>query len=639
MVSESFAANLGKNPVGSTITLDNSITLTVAGIFKDLPRNTQIHSDIFVSLKTVENPAIWGKGATSTWQGLNFHTFFLLNSTSIPENLIRDATEIFRKHQKGEVVSTPFFEKLSRIYIHSDSEYSLTGNSKSLLISILILTTILIIALSTINTVNIATAKASVRTTETALRKLLGGNRSQLFLMVLTEYIALGLAVMAPLTISSLFTGDMLQLLSKAPVSLNINLWFLLFSLIYLILSVLITTLSVTGFLLKFYTPSILRGRKTSNNSALFKKIMLFIQFAISTTIIIGTVQIAEQLKYIDSRPLGFTRTNLLYLRLNTNDAKKRAQVLQHRLEQMPEVVSTSLSSRVLGNVFSGWWLKGKDENKISVTALFVDYDFLKTFGMKIHKGRSFSKDHPSDATNGIILNKEAVKALGMKDPVGKSVNFSGMKQGIITGVIEDINFQPLNRKASPLVITFNQSNYHKWFIGVRLHEGQYEAFLNKLDTVWKKFAPDSPLSVIYQEDILKRLYKSEGRLLSVMIYSSFIVMFISCTGLIGISSFIIQSRLKELSIRKVLGATTGGMIRMLINEFGVIVTASLIVSVPSAFIISARWLSNYSFRISQAPGTYISTAILMLIITAISICATSWKAASVNPASAMRNE
>ncbi|MFC1563418.1 ABC transporter permease [candidate division KSB1 bacterium] len=493
------------------------------------------------------------------------------------------------------------------------------------------------------------------RIREVGLRKVIGAFRSSLIKQflgeaVLISFIALGAGIM----IAILFLPVFNDLSGKSlDFSLNIR---LLLMMGLLALSVGFISGSYPAlFQSKFDPVRILKGSSGGSGKSLFSKCLVVIQFSLSIILIIATVVFQRQLSFMQEKNLGFDHEKVLEVSLNTN-AENAAQILERFRN---EIISDQRITSIAGSSSSygtGWTQLGfeqQNEGRIFINYSVIDCDYLKTMGIEIVMGRDFSKEFGTDPENALIINEKAVEKFNLEDPIGKKMNWIGPGSQKIVGVIKDFHYGSLHNEIEPLLlclsnIPVDNDNLKSAFGGfplfhrfavIKISEGDPRPVIDHIKSVWQEISPNSPFEISFVDDTIQSFYESEQKWGKIVNYASIFAVIVACLGLFGLSLISSQKRIKEIGIRKVLGASSGRIVKLISAELIFLVAFSSILAWPVAYFIVDKWLQNFAYKIDLTVMIFMLSGMLVLIIAALTISFQTIKAANSNPVNALRYE
>ncbi|MCK5145693.1 FtsX-like permease family protein, partial [bacterium] len=496
--------------------------------------------------------------------------------------------------------------------------------------------------MAAINFINLSTARSEKRIKEVGLRKVVGAYRRQLISQFLCEavsvsFIALAISMILISIVLPHFnnlTAKKLILFQHGDISI-----FLI-----LIFTALLTGLlagSYPAIYLSSFNPAkILKGTITRTPKAgNLRKIFVITQFAASIILIISTLVINKQVDFIKTRDPGYKKDNLLYFRMN-DSIKTQYTAIKHQLLQNPEIQNVSqcyyLPNWHGPSVNLREWEGKTDDKEIMLYYLSADFDYISTMGMTINQGRDFSETFTSDTQSNIIVNMEAVRQLGMEDPVGKNVNISGSDLRII-GVVNNFNIENIRNKINPFAI-FIQPSQARYAL-LRIKSDNINHLLDDIKESVAEFEGDFPVDIRFMDDMLDSMYRLEMTSVKIVCSFSILAIIISCLGLFGLTAFIAEKRTKEIGIRKTLGASASSIIILLSRQFALLMVVASLIAYPAAYYLSAAWLQNYAFKTRISIDLFIIAGLATIGITVVTVVFQSMKAAYANPLKALRIE
>jgi predicted permease len=644
IITESTAQKLfgGEDAMGKTIIQANDPRpLIVAGIVKDIPRLTHEYlrrTDCFLSfalLKTSRDPDSWYE------QNADYKTYVLLNKgisySTVSVQMDAEFRKFLDKYNPALGSHIKFFlQPITKAHLYSDFKFENREGSIQYVIFFTLIA-VLILFMACINFTNLATARSIKRTKEVGLRKVIGANRSQLIKQFLGESILISaIAFVFALAIVELVLPAFNSFTGK-PLSIDFSNIEIFIGLICLLIFTGIISGSYPAIFLSSFTPAkILKGPGGAHSrSSLLRRMLVIGQFTISVVLIIGTIIIYQQLHYMKNKDLGFDKENVIYL--ETEDFAGKYEAIKNQLLQHPEIISVAASGDMLLNIgtnnVADW--EGKDENAkwVSFPTLYVTEDFAQMLKLRMAEGRFFSKEYPSDELEGFVINEAAVKAMHLKNPIGKRLN-AGRKCKII-GVVKDFNFRSLRNQVEPLILSL----YGYQHLYVRVKSGDIEKTVGMVEQIYHKQYPDRQFSVHFLDEEIDRLYQSEGRMGNIFGYFSILAIFIACLGLFGLVSFVSENMTKEIGIRKVLGASVANVVSTLTKDFALWTLLANIIAWPIAYFAMNKWLQSFAYRIEASLWVFVLSGGLTLLIVLLTVCYQAIKAATANPVEALRYE
>jgi putative ABC transport system permease protein len=638
------------DPLGKIIQADIWLQLTVTGVMKKHPVSTHMDYDFLVNFETLltakEPPGRLAYGDLSRWSNFRILTYLLLEENTEPET-IEEKMPAFLGRHLGQLARTPgvefspYLQKISDIHLKSHLEGEIGPNSNESYIYIFSAVAVFILMIASINFMNLATAWAANRAKEVGMRKVVGAARSQLIKQFLTEsvlmtFLAAALAVTVVLLLLSEFnalTGKHVSMsaIFHAPILLALAGLPLLLGLI---------SGSYPAFFLTAFRPvDVLSGKlRLRSSGGLLRKVLVVVQFAISVFLIVGLSVISTQMTYIRNRNLGFDKEHIIAVPLSDYYVRNNYEPYKNILLSHRNILSVSGASSIPGGIFDFglFWPSGRTFNDaLTVQMLYVDYDFLETFGMSLLEGRDFAKEFPADLNRALLLNEEARKRFEFDTPQG-NVLFPGKRQ--VVGTVKDFFFKSLHQEIEPFALQLVSPDGFYWAFIKVLGENIQES-LDFAEAEWEKANPTHPFEYTFVDENYDLLYRSEMKLSRLSGIFTGIAVFVACLGLFGLSSFMALQKTKEIGIRKVLGASIGNIVYRLVHEFVGLVVIAALIACPLAYFVLNKWLANFAYRINIGIGILLSASAMALIIALLTVSYQSIKAAAANPIDSLRYE
>ena len=632
--------------LGKTIHIDNSIKgndLLVTGIMKSIPSNSHLQPVMLIPMELydkVSNP----EGA---WNNFDVYTYFQLKDAVKPtasnlNNITQQLDAILKRH--NPIQASLSIQPLTDIHLHSHYLIDVEGQGSYEYVKIFALAAIFIIVIACINFMNLATAVSGKRAKEVGLRKTVGALRSQLIAQFIAEslllsFISLLLAILLVYLLLPLFNELASKTILFNPFRPNI--------LISLVSVAVITGLlsgSYPAFFLSSFNPvKALKGAKLlRSNKSFLRNGLVVLQFSISVVLMISTLVIYRQLKYIQNRNIGFNKENLLYMKMpEVGDLKNNKDAMRATLAQYPDISNYTFTDQLPTNLASGSQLtwRGMDPGTMVVAyRLRVDEKFVNTLGMQMAAGRFFSKDFGMNDT-GYVVNEAALKAmkLNVNDAIGKKISISlEGKEVPIIGVVKDFNFKPVQQPVEPLVM---KTNFGGGYVVMRTTPANIQKVIRTLQKSFKNVYGDYPFTYGFINNDLEKLYVTEVRMEKLFNIFSILSIVISCLGLFGLATFATQQRIKEIGIRKVLGASEAGIMALLSKDFIQLVAISFLIAFPVGWWAMNKWLQSFAYRINISWWLFAAVGLLAMMLAFFTISFQTIRAAMTNPVKNLRTE
>ncbi|HEX2606992.1 MAG TPA: ABC transporter permease [Flavisolibacter sp.] len=657
MITEELAQKYfgQEDPMDKLVKLDNNLPCKVAGVFKPFPSNSHIHPEVLISFNTLRDSAIYGEQNLSTnWGNNSFLTYVVLPENVAPQFIESRFPAFLNKymHFPGEPAGFQasktthlYLHPLTDIHLRSHLDYEVEENGDIKRVYIFSVIAFFILLIACINYMNLSTARSVLRAKEIGIRKAVGAERSEIIAQFLSEsvlvtWMALALAVgLTALLLPWLNTFSGLDLSIRFLLSWRVLLPLALAPFLIGILSGLYPAL----FMSSFQPVRVLKGLFRVKGNISLRKALVVVQFAISIILIVSTVIVFRQLRYMQEKSLGFNKDHILTMP-NTAAFGNRFESFRNELLKNPGVKEVARSSRVP----SGRLLDAQDvalpagdtmqQLNIDLKYLSVDYHFIPAFGMTMVAGRNFSPEFPTDSSS-FLINETAVQLLGWKnasDAINKELVYGGAK-GRVIGVVKDFHFESLHQKIAPILFSVFTGNLNG--ISIKLSSANMPGTLAFIENTWKNFLPETPYTYTFLDERFGQLYESEQRQKTIFLSFACIAIFIACLGLFGLSAFMISQRIKEIGIRKVLGADVNSIVGLLSRDFLQLVLIAALISLPIAWFAMDSWLQDFAYRSSMPVWVFFMAGLLAALIAFVTISVQAIKAATSNPVKNLRTE
>lgn len=630
-----------KDPIGEFMRYDNQYTLMVTGIVEKPPANSQLQFDALISFSTLyeyENIYLDWDG------GHGYYTYVEIIPGFDPASLEERLEEFMHKHINYKINKVGAnlvmnFEPLKKIHLFSEAKGDLDtkGNLSNIYTFSAIAVFILLIAC--INFMNLATARSSARSREVGVRKVMGATRAKLRAQFLTESVLISFFAM----ILALVLVEIVQPTFNQLTGVELRLYsegnsLLLISIFVLIILVGLISGSYPAFYLSSISPfKVLKGGFTSTKGkTLFRDILVIFQFAITISLIICTLVIYRQIHFMQTKELGFKKENILYLELQSKTAIEQAKLLKNEISNFSFVKSVGAASAIPGRglMLNGYIPEGHDESMM-FHVLDIDEDLLQTLDIEIEKGEGFSETSQMD-DDAYIINQSLANKLGWENPIGKTIVRNGKHK--VIGMVKDFHFSPLHTPINPLVIT-NRPFVGFDYLLIRLDKGNPADYVQEIEKTWKSILPTEPITYHFLDQTLDNVYNQEKKFGKLFISFSILAICIACLGLLGLASFMVEQRAKEIGIRKVYGSTEYAIVRLLSWDFLKRVLWANILAWPVAYYAMQKWLENFAFRSGLSWWIFILAGSFAVILALLTVSYQAVKAANTNPADVVKYE
>lgn len=653
VLSESTAAALfgDADPINQILRIDNSLDVKVTGVFKSLPFNSQLHSLEFISNWDLWfSSSGWMKEDENDWNS-DVRTFVELGPNSSFDAVTDKIKNIKFDHLPREqaVKENPqlFLHPMSKWHLSSEWKNGREEGGRIQFVWLFGIIGAFVLILACINFMNLSTAQSELRAKEVGVRKAIGSARMQLVTQFFTEtFLIVVVAFVFAVVLASLSLSFFNDLASKNIIMPWGNVTFLLSALSFVFITSILAGSYPALFLSSFQPIKVLKGAfRVGKNASTPRKIMVVVQFFVSIILIVGTITVWKQIQFAKDRPIGYTRQGLIMIRMNSPDFYGKFEVIRNKLKEADAIVEMAESSSPATQTWdreSGFNWEGKDPNSnIDFASMAVTYDFGKTMGWSFLKGRDFSREHSTDSS-AIIVNESAAKLIGWKDPVNEELQWNGKKLKVI-GVIKDMIVDSPYEPVRPTVFWWSfEGNdwYNMVWHNIRLNPvlSTREA-IARVEQVFQTVLPAVPFDFKFIDQEYEKKFATEERIGKLASLFAVLAIFISCLGLFGLASYVAQQRTKELGIRKVMGASVFSLWKMLSKDFVLLVTISILISVPVAYYSLMGWLKNFQYHTELAWWIFAAAGMGALVVTIITVSHQALRAATENPIKSLRSE
>jgi putative ABC transport system permease protein len=649
VLSETTAAKYfgNKNPIGRTLIINGRDHAFVTGVMKDIPHNSHLQFDVLVSIATLFQDS-WNPTMEHNWRSRRANSYVVLSPGADPVELNTRITRLLSNNierENAEFITS--LEPLRDVYLHgkprgSRSGSAITGNATNVYICALVGALVLLIA--GMNYVNLSTAFSMQRAREIGVRKIMGASRLRLASQFLSDAIVLSvIAFMVSLGLIALLTRLFNEMCGKV---VSVGFWehpyYLCLLFVASVVTGFLSGLYPSFFLSAFEPIDTMKGRFTSGQKGIMlRKILVTSQFLTSFILIVATTVLYQQLHFMQNQDLGFRKDHMLAIDFQF-DKVASSEITRNQLLQIPGVSMVSVSSSLPGRANVRTETKIQDvhdaEEWNNMDAYFVDYNFMQQYGLKVIAGRDFSSLIASDSTQAMIVNEAAVKYLGYPNAeaiLDKRYEQIGRK-GVVVGVIKDFHFQSFREEVQPLTFQIGEL---LTFMTLTVSGVNTPMTISMIERKWKSIVPDMPISYFFTDEAYHAQYDNERRFGQLFICLVSIAIVISCLGLFGLSVFNTTQRTKEIGIRKVLGSSSFKIVTLLARDFLLLVAIGIVVGVPLSWYAMNQWLEEFAYRIDLSVGTFVSAALVLVIIAIATVCLQTVRAANVNPVKSLRTE
>ncbi len=648
VLSESLARKLfpeEANPLGKTVQGIYNLDFIVTGIIEDSPRNSHIKYDVLVSWSTtLPEKGVLNFEFMNNWLGQTVYTYLLLDKQAQVASLNAKFEDFMRRNFPERADSYfLYLQPLKDIYLKS---YDLKGNRSFSLgniefVTIFMITAIFLLLIACINYININTAKATQRHKEVGVRKVMGATKKQLIQQFMGEsFIITTISLVAAILIVDLIIPSFNEITGK---SLTFN-QFIQWEVIMTIFALLVLISSIAGaypsvYLSRFQPNTILRkAGKTKTSGHFLRELLTTFQFMVVMVLIVGAIFINKQINYLKDKDLGFKKENIMVLTMANNLATKW-EAFKEALQQLPEIESIAACQASIGSgTYSTTVIPEGLTKPISAQIFRTDYNFIQTFGMSLVEGELFNEQLNANAA-GLIINQSFANLIGWDSAIGKQVKFNeNSPKYPIIGVVKDFHFNPVStHEIDPVIMYIYPQNISH--LNIRLSENNQAETIARIGDLWSKYESRFPFDYYFVNDWFNKQYGSHSQLLNIVSIFSLISVLIAGLGLYGLVAYTIEQRKREISIRKVFGASTKQITRMVNAKFMKLALIAVVLGSPIALYIIKNWLQNFPYQITVKPWVFVTIGMAITLFVLLIVSMHAFKAANNNPIATLRND
>jgi len=650
VLSEKVASALfGKeDPLGQTIRTVDGAQMKITGIMKDIPSNSHLNFDALISIPTLTAQA--GEDIFKQW-----HDNWVPLYVEVAEgaDVARTSEKIrlaLKRYQHDKSPHQLYLRPLTDIHLRSDVHMELGINGSMKNIYIFFTVAILVLAFASLNFINLSTAQSMDRAREIGLRKVVGAHRRALIGQVLSESMVTTFTAMM---IALAFVWLLLPAfgtMAKRQLSVDmLTSWpFAALTLATLFVVSLLSGIYPAFFLSAFQPIRVLRGKLSSGaRNITLRRSLVALQFCLATLLVIGTTTVLRQVHYLLNKDLGYKPDQIVTFPVS-NASPDTVRALRDALLLDNRIVNAGISD-YMPHSSTNWtnigWEGGADEDSIKVNINYVDERLMDTYGMTIVKGRGFSREFGTDAGNAVILNETAARMIGWPDPIGKRIEYNvdyrsrSVNGGTVVGVVKDFHFRSLHDLITPLMIRLYPKDAVGSNISVKISGREIPATIAYLEETVRRFFPGQPFDYRFLDEDFQRMYQEEMRLGRVTSYLTTLAIVIACLGLFGLTSYTVRQRTREIGIRKAIGASTGGVVRLILADYLKLVVAASLPAWPIGYLMLQQWLQRFPYHTTINVGVLALSTLSIFMVASLTTIYQSVRAARANPVESLRHE
>lgn len=635
------------DPIGKIIKFDNATNLKVTAVVEKEPKNSSLSFDYLVPFQLQEAIYPWIKQYHKpNWGNNSWQVFVQLNNNANEASVNAKIKNTVISHFTDEntlktIKPEVFIHPMSKWRLYSDFENGVNTGGFIKYVRMFGLLGLIVLLIACINFMNLSTARSEKRAREVGVRKAVGSGRAQLIGQFLSESMLISFLAFLFALLIVVIALPYFNRLTEKEMSLQVaNPFFWGIMIVFTILTGLLAGSYPAFYLSSFNPVRVLKGNlKAGKTGSLPRKILVVIQFASSVVLMIGTTIIYQQIQHGKDRPIGFNNSGLISVEWS-DDISKHYDAMEQELLSSGAIVSICKSNSPPSDIYSnnnGW--EWKNSQPVDKTVIFstiaTEFNYTKTLGIKMVEGRDFSKDFAD--SNSVILNEAAVKRMGLKNPVGESLKWNGVNKTVV-GVIPNIQMESPFRPISPLTIVFDKG----WVdvVDIRMNPGISAAeAIKRMKPIFDKYNPAFPFDYKFADKEYAKKFNYEELVGNLALIVAALAIFISCLGLFGLASFTAEQRIKEIGVRKVLGASVLNLWQLLSRDFVILVLIACAIAIPVAWYFMNEWLKPYDYKITIGYGVFALVVVLAIAITLITVSFQAIRAAVANPVKSLRTE
>lgn len=638
-----------EDPMGKFLELQGRQNLEVVGVLEDSPKNAHFQFYFIISFSSLKQ---WYNGGyPGSWYWNPCWTYVVLNENVSKEQVeshFPDFVEKFFPNFIKEDV-TMELQPLTDIHLYSNLDYEIEANSNVESVYIFGAIAFFVLIIAAINFINLSTARATKRAKEVGVRKSLGSSKTQLIKQYIFESVFLTyLAMIIALAIVAIVLPAFNVLTEKSVQFTFLLQPYLLLSLCAIALTVGLLSGFYPAFVLSSFNPIlVLKNAHLKTSGLNFRKILVTAQFAISISLIIGTIVAINQLRFLQNKDVGFSQENVLMIPVIRSPMGQHYESFKNLALQSTGIKSMTAVEEIVGAKHQVGNYRFEEMEQSKPFARFnLRHDFTKTFEIPLAAGRDYDQTIQTDDSLALVVNETFVKSMGWsaaEEAIGKRYYFRNELRGRIVGVVKDYNFVSKHHPIVPLVLTLNTRrgsfNLFIKYVAVKIDGGEMDKSIASLNSAWKLVMPNMPFDYLFLDDTLNNSYKAEKKLSNVTVIFSGLTILVACLGLFGLATFSVEQRTKEIGVRKVLGISTPQILMLLSREFLLLIVIAFVVAVPISYLLTQEWLNGFSYRIGIEVWPYIISGLLTFLVAFLTVAYHSMRASSINPVETLKYE
>lgn len=640
ILSESLAIKLFGSvqyAIGQLVTYQDEKQHTVSGIFEDVPKQSSERFDFLLSY----DQAAITKTYLYDWGSQSTQLYLVLNSDTDIEVFNKKIYDFIGKHNERRGYRKPFAVAYADHYLYNTYENGIQAGGQITYVRFFSITAIFILLIASINFMNLSTARASRKLKEIGVKKIVGAHRGALAFQYLLEAVIVAIMSLCMSFVIALQLVPSFNDLTGKQLNLNLSPEFLLITIATTLIIGVISGMYPSLYLSGLKPITIFKGKLNKSTGELWtRKGLVVIQFAISSALVVFVLVIYQQVDFIQSKSLGYNKDQVIHFAIEGKmEEQQTKQTFLNQLNRLSGVVSASCARvSMAGNpwgIGGLQWPGQKNEDRSYFQHMIAYHDVLKTLDIQLLEGREYSSNYTNEETK-VIFNEAAIKYMGLEDPIGTHIKFRGQDKEII-GVVKNFHFKSLHQEIKPMMINFWPSRLSSFMIKIEV--GREKETLEQIETLYTSFNPGFLFDCKFLNDNYQEHYQAEQRASLLSRYFALVAILISCLGLFGLAVFTAERRIKEIGIRKVMGASILNIVQLLSGDFAKMVGIAVVVAIPSSYFLAREWLDSFAYRIGLQWWYFVGAGLLTLLIAWLAVSWQTVKAARQNPTELLRSE
>lgn len=627
----------GSDPIGNSLRLNNTIDIKVTGIMEKMPANSHFIADAFVTFSSLDQSL--GERRLNHWGWMDHYTYVLLAPGATSDQLQARFPDFLKTNAPEWVPEreTLFLQPLKSIHLHSDLKDEIIPNSRESYSYVLGTIALFILLMACANFINLSTATLTTRFREISIQKMLGAGRFHLSVYFWIESILTCAVALIGALVLAFLAEPYFNSSTGKQISVFGSPWMLAPLTILTVLIGFLSGIVPAIQTIKLKGASSFRQQQGIGSKSGIRTVLITFQFCVSILLIAATWIVSNQFNFLKSSRLGFESENVIVIPVKDRSQNEKHTLFVNEINPLPGVLKASYSSSIpaINNAYTYTYnITGSDAGEQTMAVFLVDENFFDLYRVRLKEGRLpdlQSKDTLAD----VILNSAAVKQFRLSEPIGQIV--SGQVKGRVVGVVEDFNFSTLHAPIEPVIMYAYHQNFR--FVSVSLEAGDRQAQMTALDKKWQELYPGYPLEYYFLDDKIQQLYATESRLTNAYTSFSIIAIVIAGIGLIGLTTYLLTRRLKEISVRKVFGSSTMQLVRLIYSSYIKVIIAATLISWVLGYYWMDQWLSGFAYKTELRSLYFLVPAIIMILILLLTTGIQTLKASRTNPVDNLRNE